>query len=527
MKRHVLRWCGFVATALLWIFSVISGSVWAQSADAASHLVEVDDHTVRVATERLDTRTPSRPDTQATPVLAITNVQVVDVEAAVVQPNRTVIVAGDRITAVGATDSIAVPAEALHLDGNGRFLIPGLWDMHVHLDDPEMWSRHIAPRTKALLLKLLIAHGVTGVRDMGSGLNQIEAWRAQQRVGSLVAPRMVTSGPIIGGSPPALPFIQVTVEDEQAARAVVRRLNRRRGVNFLKVYALVPREAYFALTDEAHRLGIEVAGHLPFGVSIEEAVRAGQRTFEHGDGLTYRCTPHADSLHRQIEAARALDPRSRAVLPAARTFQGFDPAVMTAFDPAHCSALLAELAAAPVWITPTNAVFQGMWRATDTTYTDPRRDLLPAVYWNHWRAARTPPPQAAPQQKAALQSRLALTGALHDAGVGLLAGSDMAALPYTYPGASLHDELALMVKAGLSPAEALATATIESARYLGRTYEMGTVAPGMLADLVLLAENPLVDIEHIRTIEAVVVGGRLMEQPQLDGLLEQARRASR
>lgn len=524
MKRFALRRCGIVVAVIFWMSSTIAGLTRAQPTDAASRLVK--DRTVRFWTEA---RGPQalRHRTQASQVLAITNVQVVDVDAAAVRTGRTVIVAGDRITAVGPVDAIAVPDAAQVLDGSGRFLIPGLWDMHAHLDDPELWPRHLTPKTKALLLKLLLVHGVTGVRDMGSGLDQIEQWRAQRRMGTRLAPRIVTPGPIIGGSPPALPFIQVTIGDEQAARTIVRQLSRRRGVDFLKPYALVRRDAYFALADAARRLGMEVAGHLPFGVSIEEAVRAGQRTFEHGDGLTYRCTPLADSLHRQVEAARTLDPRSPAVRPAARAFQGFAPAVMATFDPAYCTELLAELAAAPVWITPTNTVFQSMWRATDTTYTDARKELLPASYREHWRAARTPPPQAAPQQKAALQSRLALTGALHDAGVSLLAGSDMAALPYTYPGASLHNELVLMVDAGLPPAEALATATTEPARYLGRAYEMGAVAPGMIADLVLLAKNPLVDIAHVRTVEAVVVGGRLLARPQLDGFLEQARRASR
>lgn len=470
---------------------------------------------------------PGPSDDAATPILAIRDVNVVDVKADTVRSGRTVIVAGDRITAVGPTDSLAVPDEARTLDGSGRFLIPGLWDMHVHLDDPEIWSRHPTPDAKERLLELLVAHGVTGVRDMGSGLDQIERWRAQRRVGSLVAPRIITPGPIIGGSPPAMPFIQVTIGDEHAARAVVRRLNRRRGVDFLKPYALVPRAAYLAMMDEAQRLGMDVSGHLPFGISIEEAVRAGQRTFEHGDGLTYRCTPGADRLHRQVEAARARDPFSREGFRAARIFQGFAPEVMARFDPAHCPGMLETLAHAPVWITPTNAVFRGLWLATDTTYTDARTHLLPSIYRVHWREARMPPPQAAAHQKAARDSRLALTGALHDAGVALLAGSDMAALPYTYPGASLHDELALMVEAGLGPAEALATATVEPARYLGQSYEMGAVAAGHVADLVLLTDNPLTDIEHVRSVEAVIAAGTLLEQPQLDALLDPPQRTTR
>jgi imidazolonepropionase-like amidohydrolase len=461
--------------------------------------------------------------TSASPILAITDVAVVDVETESVYPGRTVIVAGDRITAIGPADSVAVPTGARRLDGEGQFLIPGLWDMHVHLDDPEMWARHPTPDAKERLLKLLVAHGVTGVRDMGSGLDQIERWRARWRTGALVAPRIVTSGPIIGGSPPAMPFIQVTVGNEREARAVVRQLSRRPGVDFLKPYALVPREAYLAMTDEAQRLGMEVSGHLPFGVSIEEAVRAGQRTFEHGDGLTYRCTPTADSLHREVEAARALDPFSPEAFRAAQVFQGVHPEVMARFDPAHCQELLEELAQAPMWVTPTNAVFRGLWLATDTTYADPRTELLPEMYRKHWREARTPPAQAAAQQKAALQSRLALIGALHDAGVGLLAASDMAALPYTYPGSSLHDELVLMVEAGLSPAEALATATVEPARYLGRAYEMGTVAAGNVADLVLLQGNPLTDIEQVRNIAAVIAGGTLLDRADLDGVLDAAR----
>lgn len=447
--------------------------------------------------------------------IVVRSVNVVDPRTGSVAPDRTVLVTGDRITGVEAADSVAVPEGARVVEGTGRYLIPGLWDMHVHLDDPELWPRHVSRAEKERVLAQLVAHGVTGVRDMGSGLNQIQAWRARWRLDSLVAPRIVTPGPIVGG---ALPSSQIDLggRSEWDVRHLVRRLARRPGVDFIKVYSLTPRTAYFRLADEASRIGMEFSGHLPFSISMEEALEAGQRTVEHGDGLVYRCTPDAERLHRRIVAARDRDPTDPEVAVLGRVFQGFAPEVMKRFDPTYCRALLHRIAEAPVWLTPTNVVFKGLWLSTDTTYRDPRRGTLPEVFVRHWREARSPPPRAAEQQRAALESRLQLTSALHQAGVSLLAGSDMAALPYTYPGSSLHDELALFVEAGLSPTEALRTATVEPARYLGRSYEIGAVAPGMLADLVLLRGNPLEDIENLRKVEAVVANGRLLQGDRLE-----------
>lgn len=451
--------------------------------------------------------------------LAFTNVSVVDVVEGRTMPGMNVVITGDRITGVGSADSLRLPPDARDVDAVGMYLIPGLWDMHVHLDDPELWHRHVPPEEKETLLTLLVAHGVVGVRDMGSGLNQLNDWRRRSEAGNLLAPRIVAAGPFLDGVPAMWPA-SIGLETAEEAMEAVHMLARRDGVDFLKVYQGLPREAYFAIAQEAERLGIPIAGHLPFSVTVEEAVKAGQRSFEHLDGLLHRCTVEAEALEEEVRAAAdQMDPSPGAV----RVYVGYDPRVVSGFDPKQCQSMMKTLADAHTWQVPTLALLKGLLLTADPLRSDPRFRYLPDAYASHWREERSLPPQE-PREfvQAAVDIQIRLAGALHAAGVPLLAGSDMAALAYTFPGSSLHDELAMLVEAGLTSAEALRTATINPARYLGRQYELGTVEFGKLADLVLLDANPLEDISNVQRIRAVVLNGRLLDREALDALLRDA-----
>jgi imidazolonepropionase-like amidohydrolase len=418
------------------------------------------------------------------PVVAITGVGVVDVARGRVVPAQTVLVAGSRITAVGAAGRVRVPAGAVVVDGRGRFVIPGLWDMHTHA----LWDRS----ARDAAMPLFVASGVTGIRDMGGDLALALATRAAVRSSAMVGPRIVTPGPILDGPRPVDPSISWAISTPQDGRRAVDSLAAA-GADFVKVYTLIPRDAFLAVLARARLRGLAVAGHVPAAVTPDAAARAGQRSMEHmRDELEPYCTP---------STAAACEPLFRA------------------FRRYH------------TWQTPTLVVLRSKSMLNDSALEkDPRLAYAPAAALRDWRAVRDAklrrPDTDWARQRARFAGELWLAGAMARAGVPLLAGSDADAL-YTYPGSSLQEELELLVRAGLSPAAALRTATLEPARYLQATDSLGTVAPGRVADLVLLDANPLADIHATRAIAAVVLNGRYLDRRALDALEVSARSAVR
>lgn len=409
--------------------------------------------------------------------LALRGVTVLDLETGEAVTGRTVLVAGDRIAAVVPVEAAEVPAGVQVVDGGDRFLIPGLWDMHVHA----LWDREVA----AVFLPWFVAHGVTGVRDMGGLLPILAEVRADDGTAYPLRPRLVAAGLIVDGPEPVQPEVSIAVANEEQARAAVARLQAA-GADFVKVYTLLPRAAFFALAQEAHSRGLPVAGHLPAEVSPEEAAAAGMRSIEH--------------LRDEIEPFCFGEPE------------------------ALCAELLALFRATPIWQTPTLAVLRAKAHATDSGFADPallaRMPELAVVDWEAGRRRQAEESEGYREQKRLRFAReLELVGRMHQAGVPLLAGTDTGVL-YSIPGVSLHDELALLVEAGLSPLEALRTATVEPARYLDREADFGAVAVGRIADLVLLDADPRVDIANTRAIAGVVLAGRWWSRSKLDAELE-------
>jgi len=361
------------------------------------------------------------------------------------------------------------------VDGSGKFLIPGLWDFHVHaLFDPEA-ARTFLPR--------FVAAGVTGIRDMGGSLEVLRAVRWALLAGTLVGPRIVAAGAVIDGPEPVDPSVSIAVGDSATASAALDSLVRA-GADFVKVYTLLPREVYFVLLREAWRRGLTVAGHVPESVSVREAADSGQRSIEH--------------LRDEVEplCARAADP--------------------------SCSRLLDTLRARGTWLVPTLVVLRVKAILDDSSLVrDPRLGAVPPFVRGGWEGirerAQERPADYWRERRARFFDELALTGAAWRAGVPLLAGTDAGAL-FTYPGSSLHDELVQLVRAGLTPAAALRAATLDPARFLGAADSMGTVAAGKVADLVLLDADPLADIRNTQRIAAVVLRGRRLDRAALDSL---------
>lgn len=431
--------------------------------------------------------------------LALRNVTVVDVADGRLLPAQTVLIDGPRISTIGPTDAVAVPPGATTVDYGGAFVIPGLWDMHVHtfnnnsLQPPNSWT-----------LPLYLAHGVTGLRDMwvkpGAQAEQVRAWERELDAGTFAGPRFGAIGTLVDGSSPIQRSDTVSTAAE--AEAFMATLAEG-GIDFVKPYSRLSPEAYFGLVNAARVMGIEVAGHGPDALSTFEVAAAGQRSIEHLTGVHETCSSEETSL--RAEGVQAFGEPGR---------------IVSTFDPAKCATLYAQLAEDQVWQVPT-LITNRVWTA-DARIDDLRLDEG-LLYTPTWEAAEwgwvegflnyTPPDdRAAYEALYRLEQRI--VGEMHAAGVPILAGTDFGN-PYVYPGFSLLDELGELVASGLAPLAALQTATLNPARYLNRTDDLGTVAEGKLADLVLLDANPLADIDHVRQIRAVVMNGRLFTSDDL------------
>jgi imidazolonepropionase-like amidohydrolase len=432
--------------------------------------------------------------------LAIQHVTVIDATGKPAQPDMTVVLDRDRIEAVTPSKKATIPKNAQILDGSGKFLIPGLWDMHVHGTETP-WS-----------YGLYLANGVVGVRDMW-GPEDANAWRAKQATYGKPAPSIYFASPIIDGPRPVMKDM-IAVASEAQGREVVDRY-KDHGSDFIKVYSLLPRDIYFAIADEAHKRGIPFAGHVPAAVTAAEASDAGQRSMEHLMGVELACSNQEKTLRGEIPRRGLLDLMRR------------DERALESYDDAKAQPLFARFVKNGTWQCPTLTIERMNAFLDDPQFrSDDRLKYMPKSEREDWDPAQSPWFKAAtPEDWAAFrikfQEDLKLVGRMHRAGVGIIAGTDVLN-PYCFPGFSLHDELALLVEAGLSPMEALQASTKEAARFMGQLDQRGTIEPGKIADLVLLDHDPLADIHNSRSIRAVVLGGRLMPRATLDTMLTQA-----
>lgn len=468
---------------------------------------------------------PADPYHAADVPLALTHVTVIDATGTPAQPDMTVIISGGRITTLGPAAKVVVPAGARAIDATGKFLIPGLWDMHIHIDDAEFYAGNARYATypsqhdKEAVFPLLIANGVTGVRDMSGGLEQIQQWRTRIALGDELGPRIFTPGPMVDGKFPSWPGV-MRVEGEAEARDAVRGLVRR-GADFIKVYDSISPADYFALADEAKRLGVTFAGHVPGQLSSAQASDAGQKSLEHMYNLPLDCSTREDEFRKEI-AAKFDDPKAE--LP---QLTSGNAEVIASFSRQKCAALFDRFKRNGTWLCPT---LHNNWRhahnADSALTTDRRARFYPHTFRQFWAAkagdARRRTPEFIARWNRYYTAVRAMIPDLRRAGVGLLAGTDAGANEYSLPGFSLHDELVELVEAGLTPMEALQTATLNPARYLGLTDALGTVEMGKIADLVLLEANPLEDIHNTQKIAAVVVNGSILGKPELQWIFASA-----
>jgi len=398
--------------------------------------------------------------------IAIQDVSVIDVATGTVQPHMTVVIVGENITMVRAAGAAKLSESTRVVNGTGKFLIPGLWDMDVHL-----WYRENQ-------LPLFLAFGVTGVQDMGSDFERTSAWRHNIETGKAIGPHIVTPGPPVDGQPSddaKLPVI-VARTPAEARQAFDRLWNM--DVDFIKVLSSTSRDSYFALAEQARHWHMRLEGHIPTSITAWEAIEARQASLEHLFGVM-------KSVSTDDEAVKFFE----------------------------------QCEIRGVRISPTLVLWQRMAHTSDDRLAkDPRLKYVPQSIRKSWPPLKDEDSEGYKQQ---IEGIYRLVGLSTRTKVEVLAGTDTGD-PYTIPGATLQDELEQLVTAGLSPRQALAAATIAPARFLEFDDTMGAIEPGKMADLVLLDANPLIDIRDVRKIAAVFARGKYLSRARLNEILASA-----
>jgi len=418
------------------------------------------------------------------PATAFVNINLIPMDSERVLEDQTVIVRDGVIEMIGNSDQIQVPNEALIVDGRGKYLMPGLVDMHVHVQDENE-------------LLLLVANGVTSVRNtwgntgkmLRFGFPDQLALRNQIKQGTLFGPTIYTAGPVMEGSPAFHPMAEVFDTPEAARESVIWQVSQ--GYDFIKVYDHLSPETYQAIMETAREEGIPVFGHVPFAIGLDDVLTSGQVTIEHMTGYI------------DPDAVEFLIPQD----------QLDEYAVKTREAGVWNCVTLSEYPKSKE--TPEG--FERLQNQPGIAYVSPfTRTFSPFLYLMASKA-HTYEGTDYPERIAEMNRQMVV--ALHEAGAGILLGTD-AAQAYHIPGFAIHEELAYLVEAGLSPYEALETGTHNAALAMDKSDEFGTIEVGKRADLILLETNPLEDVSNVKKRVGMMVRGRWLTNEQLQSMLD-------
>jgi imidazolonepropionase-like amidohydrolase len=443
--------------------------------------------------------------------LALTHVTVIDMASENIRPDMTVVITGNRITSI--RKRAGLPPNATVIDASGKYLIPGLWDMHVHIRNQENIS-----------FPLFLANGVTGIREMHYPGRCFTAakWRDSINNGNLIAPRIgIVAGCIVNGPGDnrGWGFLEVTTAAE--ARHTVQLL-KYSGADFIKVYNRLSPITYRAITQEAKKLNMPVAGHIPWFSTLQDCISSGQSSFEHlMDFHKYCSNKESVLLQTYLDSITKINGGiSISLLESA----------YESFDSAKAFAVASLLHQKKVWVCPT-------MKNGEVTYL---RSYLTAAGIDHLKNVALSIQEKWKPKNLVVRSledsmfwsklyyrEAQILKIFHQANVNIIAGTDTSPTRYVLPGYSLQDELVLFVQEGFTNFEALKTATVNPALFLNRSDELGTVEKGKLADLVLLDANPLEDIRNTQKINAVIINGRLLQRNDLDKIMKQAENAAK
>ncbi len=460
---------------------------------------------------------------QTGPPIAIVDVNVVDVVRGALENHQSVVIAAGRIAGIGPADTISIPSQALRIPGQGCYLIPGLWDMHIHLRSHDRKPELAMVEENAALLDLFLPNGVVGVREMGGDLAEyVLQWREEIRAGKRTGPRILTAVRKIDQEPPSWPG-SLGVKTPEEGREAVRQV-KQAGADFIKVYfGRIPADVLSAVVDEAHKLNLKVTGHWPSNIPIQAAADIGQDNIEHSQYLLVYRRAEYEQFQKELASRRGTPSAADRAETLGRELYMLD-------EKGAAEQVYRAMAAKPVWITPTltvqNRVSQELGMRDFSQ--DPRQAFVFPSVWESWDpkvGGRRPVPDGHVHDLAGLIVKRSQEAALaaFKAGVPMIAGTDCGVNnSYMFPGWSMHEELEGLVAAGFPAVDALRMATINAARWRGEADSEGSIEKGKVADLVLLRSDPLSAIRHTREIEAVIHAGKYYSRMDLDAILKHA-----
>ena len=374
--------------------------------------------------------------------------------------------------------------------------------------------------SREFILPMLIANGITTVRDMGGSVVLLKQLRQEIASGDRIGPQIFLTGPYLDGDPP---YFQpsIVVRNAQDATAAVQQL-KSAGVDFIKVQSRLQPAAYFAIASASRRAGMRYVGHVPDAISARAASEAGQASIEHLTGVLLACSTREDELRRRQLAA---PPAHGSVNKSIERLRVWQQDLLDSYSEEKAAQLFQTFVANHTWQVPTFPLLIHLAYLTPETdlATDSRMKYVSANVRKIWDAGRRESlanqgPAEFQMRRGLIKRSLAVFKQMYVAGVPVMAGTDTTT-PNVFPGSGLHEDLNYLVQAGLTPLEALQAATVRPAEFLGRAAEQGTIAPGKRADLVLLDANPLDDIRNTQKIDAVIVNGKLLNRGDLDALL--------
>jgi imidazolonepropionase-like amidohydrolase len=449
--------------------------------------------------------------------LAITHVTVIDAAHGTEQSDSTVLVSSTHIAAVGPSSSVPIPRGAKVLDATGKFLIPGLADMHLHLTgsgEPD--------GSREFFLPLLIANGITTVRDMGGKVEYLKKLRRKIDSGDRLGPQIFFTGPYLDGDPPSFQPSIVVQNASEGATAVDQLKSE--GVDFIKVQSRLQPEAYFAIARESKQQEIQFVGHVPDSITAAQASDAGQASIEHLTGVLLGCSSREEELRRR----QLSPPKNESPSQTMARERAWQRDMLDSYAKEKTAALIKKFSDNGTWQVPTLVLLLDLAYLVpaNSHENDPHLKYVPTSVRKIWEQGRQQALKNYIASDFELREELAkrsleIVGKMNGAGIRIMAGTDSAA-PNVFPGFGLHDELVHLVQAGLTPGQALRAATFRPAEFLGRTETQGTVVAGQRSDLVLLDADPLQDIHNTQQIRAVILNGKLLERNELDALLNSA-----
>jgi len=434
--------------------------------------------------------------------LCIENITIIDPITGPLE-NQTLIIQNGIISQIIQSTDITLSPKNTIIDGKGKYIIPGLWDSHIHF----AYLEELAPH----MFDLFLSYGITSVRDTGGKVHFVKSWKDRAAKNISSAPRVMMAGPLLDGSPnvydgsdPGHPPLSVglkTVEDVRRQIEILDSLD----VDFLKAYEMLTPEQFQEVMAIAHEKGLKVTGHVPLSMDVISASNAGLNSMEHLRNLEMSCASNWEDLLKYRQEMLRLGANEaggdlRSKIHAAQRI----PAI-NQYDSIITDNVLNALAKNQTWQIPTLALYEAISNRPIEAFNN-----LPENMSKEWLNSYKFYSDAPVQQDRVLYSKwqIDMIGEINKAGIGIMAGTDTP-IGLLVPGRSLHDELRLLVSAGMTPLEALRSATYNPAKYFNMDHELGRVKENMLSDLVILDDNPLTDITNTLNINTVIKQGKI------------------